>query len=148
MSSNKALTESQIADLREAFAMFDVNKDGSIEAKELKQVFLQLGQRVTSSEIKEMIKSVDGDENGAIDFDEFLTLMRKSICDPDIELRRAFDVFDKDKSGSISRDELKSLMDSLGQKLSESELDQIMNTVDENNDGEISFQEFKQMMSD
>ena len=93
-----------------------------------------------------MISSVDGDANGAIDFDEFLLLMKKSICDPDLELKKAFDVFDKDNSGSISRSELKDLMKSLGQKLTESEVDQIMNTVDENNDGEISFEEFKKMM--
>lgn len=93
-----------------------------------------------------MISSVDGDSNGEIDFDEFLILMGNQHSDPDQELRNAFKVFDTDNSGSISREELQSLMTQLGQNLSDAEIDAMMEMVDENNDGEISFEEFKKMM--
>lgn len=62
------------------------------------------------------------------------------------ELRDAFAVFDTDGSGSIDRKELKRLMKKLGQALSEAELDAMMSEVDENGDGEISFEEFKALM--
>lgn len=93
-----------------------------------------------------MISSVDGDDNGAIDFDEFLVLMKSRPKDPDQELRNAFKVFDTDNSGSISRSELKNLMINLGQSLTDNEVDEMMKMVDTNNDGEISFEEFKTMM--
>jgi len=136
-----------VADLKEAFAIFDTNADGTIEAKELREVMRSLGQNPTSREIREMIGSVDGDDNGAIDFEEFLILMKSRPKDPDQELRNAFRVFDTDNSGSISREELKQLMINLGQTLSEAEIDAMMDMVDEDQDGVISFEEFKNMMN-
>ena len=96
-----------------------------------------------------MIKSVDDNGDNEIDFEEFLILMsskKPSKDDPDKELRDAFAVFDKDGSGSISRNELKTLMKNLGQSLSDAELDAMMDEVDTDGNGEIDFQEFKQMM--
>lgn len=147
MSGRRDLNEDEIADLKEAFAIFDANGDGTIEAKELREVMRSLGQNPSKKEIKEMISSVDGDDNGAIDFDEFLVLMKSRPKDPDQELRNAFKVFDTDNSGSISRSELKNLMINLGQSLTDNEVDEMMKMVDINNDGEISFEEFKLMMN-
>lgn len=95
-----------------------------------------------------MINSVDDNADGGIDFDEFVDLMQSRVgrSDPDKELRDAFRVFDADDSGSISRSELKQLMINLGQTLSDAEVDAMMEMVDTNNDGEISFPEFKAMM--
>mmetsp|Transcript_924 Transcript_924/g.1194 ORF Transcript_924/g.1194 Transcript_924/m.1194 type:complete len:128 (+) Transcript_924:2-385(+) len=125
--------------------MFDTNGDGTIEAKELRMVMKQLGHNLSNKEVMEMIGSVDDNSDGSIDFDEFVQLMG-SRSDPDQELREAFDVFDTDKNGSISRSELKGLMVKLGQNLSDAELDAMMTMVDSDGDGEISFEEFKEMM--
>merc|ERR1712071_487132 len=103
----------------EAFAIFDVNGDGTIEATELKEVMRSLGQNPSNQECHDMISSVDKDQNGSIDFDEFLVLMRSRQAEPDAELKGAFDVFDTNNDGAISRDELKELMASLGQALTE-----------------------------
>jgi Ca2+-binding EF-hand superfamily protein len=35
MSKNRALTEDEVADLKEAFSMFDINGDGEFEKKEM-----------------------------------------------------------------------------------------------------------------
>eukprot|EP00586_Coscinodiscus_wailesii_P014627 CAMPEP_0172494508 /NCGR_PEP_ID=MMETSP1066-20121228/50001_1 /TAXON_ID=671091 /ORGANISM="Coscinodiscus wailesii, Strain CCMP2513" /LENGTH=146 /DNA_ID=CAMNT_0013265535 /DNA_START=110 /DNA_END=550 /DNA_ORIENTATION=+ len=142
---SKTKTEDELADLKEAFSMFDTNGDGTIEAKELRMVMKQLGHNLSNKEVMEMIGSVDDNSDGSIDFDEFVQLMG-SRSDPDQELREAFDVFDTDKNGSISRSELKGLMVKLGQNLSDAELDAMMTMVDSDGDGEISFEEFKEMM--
>jgi calmodulin len=123
---------------------------GSISKQELKGVMKKLGQNPTDDDIEAMIKSVDDNGDGEIDFDEFLVLMsakKKNNNDPDKELKDAFKVFDADGSGTISRSELKKLMKSLGQKLSDAELDAMMDEVDTDKSGEIDFDEFKAMMS-
>ena len=121
---------------------------GTIELHELQQVMRKLGQNPTERELSEMIRSVDDNGDMEIDFDEFLLLMKGRVGarDPEQELRDAFAVFDTDNSGAIDRKELKRLMKKLGQALSEAELDAMMDEVDENGDGEISFEEFKALM--
>jgi len=54
-------------------------------------------------------------------------------------------MFDKDGGGSISIDEIKQVL-SYGQKLDDDVIAQIIKQVDENGDGEISYEEFAQMM--
>lgn len=146
--ADRDLSEDEVGDLKEAFAMFDINGDGTIELHELQQVMRKLGQNPSEAELIEMINSVDDNGDNEIDFEEFLILMKSRIGerDPEKELRDAFAVFDTDGSGSIDRKELKRLMKKLGQALSEAELDAMMEEVDTNGDGEISFEEFKAMM--
>jgi len=143
------LSDDEVADLKEAFSMFDIDGDGTITIVELKEVMKSLGQNPTEKELKQMIKSVDDNGDNEIDFEEFLILMsskKPSSDDPDKELRDAFAVFDDDNSGSISRAELKKLMKNLGQTLTDAELDAMMDEVDTDGDGEIDFAEFKSMM--
>ena len=62
------------------------------------------------------------------------------------EIKKAFAIFDKDGDGSISYRELGIVMRSLGMNVSGPELDAIIEQVDTDKDGRISFDEFKVMM--
>lgn len=70
-------------------------------------------------QVESIIRSVDADNSGTIDFDEFLILM----SDPKFndlakdEHRQVFEMFDKDGSGHISVAELKDTFRSLGKFL-------------------------------
>lgn len=57
--------------------------------------------------------------------------------DPDKELREAFKVFDRDGTGTISREELKAVMKSLGENLTEEEIDEMLKLADKDGDGQI-----------
>ena len=98
------LTDEQIAEFKEAFALFDKDGDGTITTKELGTVMRSLGQNPTEAELQDMINEVDADGNGTIDFPEFLNLMARKMQDTDSEeeLKEAFKVFDKDGNGFIS----------------------------------------------
>ncbi len=61
-------------------------------------------------------------------------------------LKEAFELFDVDKSGSITIDEIKKILGANVNDIDEEEWQQIVNEVDENGDGEISFEEFQKMM--
>ena len=108
-----------------------------------------LGQNPTEAELQEMIAEVDANGNGNIDFPEFLKLMEKKMKDPkdsEKELRDAFKVFDKDGNGFISAQELRHIMTSLGEKLTEEEVDQMIQEADTNGDGQVDYNEFVNMM--
>ena len=77
----------------------------------------------------------------------FLCLQTKMSKDELAEFREIFDLVDKDKGGSISRDELGELMDTLGIRASKEEIDLMINEIDEDNNGEIDFEEFVAVMS-
>ena len=59
-------------------------------------------------------------------------------------LRRLFDEFDQDKSGHITPDELRKLIDDagFGEEVTEAEIKDLIARVDTDGDGKISFDEF------
>ncbi|CAF2163335.1 unnamed protein product [Rotaria magnacalcarata] len=164
MDKADQLTEEQIAEFKEAFSLFDKDGDGTITIKEfgmkffsfldmylpkysLGTVMRSLGQNPTEAELQDMINDVDADGNGTIDFPEFLTLMARKMKDTDSEeeMREAFRVFDKDGNGYISADELCNVMTSLGEKLTDEEVDQMIREADI--DGAWQLPEFRSKIS-
>lgn len=73
--------EPSLEEVKEAFHVFDENKDGFIDAGEINKVLCALGF-VGASEVecKRMIKAFDHNGDGQIDFNEFVQLMEKSFC--------------------------------------------------------------------
>jgi calmodulin len=61
--------------LKEAFKIFDKNKNGFIEAKELRSITTTLGQRLTDKEFEEFWNEADQDKNGKLDYNEFIKIM-------------------------------------------------------------------------
>ena len=68
----QVLSESQKAEIKEAFDLFDTSGSGTIEAKELKVALQALGFEPSREEIEKLISGVDKDKSGKIDFHEFL----------------------------------------------------------------------------
>jgi hypothetical protein len=64
-------------------------------------------------------------------------------ADEETQLKAAFDKVDKDKSGKIDLKELKGMLEELGAKVDEYELEEGMNELDTNSDGTCCFDEFK-----
>ena len=140
------LTEDKIAEFREAFEIFDKNRDGFITIKELAEIMKNLGQNPTEAELTDMINEVDIDGNGNIDFKEFLGLMARKMRDTEEELFKAFKVFDRDGNGLISATGLKHAMISLGEKITDEEADEMIKEADIDGDGYINYEEFVRMI--
>ena len=142
------LTEEQIAELKEAFSLFDKDGDGAITTKELGTVMRSLGQNPTEAELQEMINEVDAaDGNGTIDFPEFLSLMARKMKETDTEeeLVEVFRVFDRNGNGLISAAELRHAITIFGEKLID-EVDEIIREAEINGDGHINYEEFVRIM--
>merc|ERR1719419_1554466 len=75
MMKQKASAVDQEGELREAFRIFDRNKDGFISMKELKKVTTMLGATLSKEELEEFMKEADVDGNGKLDYDEFVKML-------------------------------------------------------------------------
>ena len=146
---HKILSEEKLVELRCAFDLFDNDNDGKINPSELSRAIEKMGQKLTEEDLKEMIKEVDSDYNGTIEFSEFVQLMESKMKDNDSEeeIFEAFKIFDKKGNGHVSKNDIKNVMNSLHEPLAQEEIDEIMKTWDLDKDGYLNFEEFKNMMT-
>ena len=142
------LSEEKITEFKAAFELFDKDRDGTITTKELGILMRNLGQNPSEEELKQMIREVDLDGNGTIDFKEFLCLMVKKMkgTDTEEELLEAFKVFDRDGNGYITSHELRYIMTNLGEGLTPEEVEEMVKDADLDTDGQIDYDEFVKMM--
>ncbi|PAA48963.1 hypothetical protein BOX15_Mlig001318g1 [Macrostomum lignano] len=142
------ISDEELEELKEAFAIFDQDKSGFIEPQELRHILQVLGQNPTKAEIDSIIAEADVIViDGKIDFNEFARIMKsnykfKSASEMDNELMSAFQVFDRDSNGYISRQELEFVLTSIGERLTSEEVDEMFRFADTNEDGRISYKEF------
>ena len=129
--------------------IFDTSGDGEISTQELGQVMRSLGQNPTQAELREMIQEVDSDQNGTLDFAEFLQLMASKMkqIDTEEELVEAFKVFDRDNDNLIRFNELRLVFDILGEKIPDDDIKEMISLADKDGDLSINFTEFCTMMS-
>ncbi|KAM7198708.1 hypothetical protein V8F20_006023 [Naviculisporaceae sp. PSN 640] len=144
----QVLTPDQIAQFKEVFDVFDKDGTGDITAEELGHVMKELGLNPSKTELQDLLAEADENNDGVINFEEFLNLMSQRVGDTDTEqeLISAFKVFDKDGSGTISTEELRDVLRSLGENLTDAELDEMVKLADKNGDGHIDYHEFAQIM--
>ena len=95
-----------------------------------------------------MIRDVDEDGNGTIDFGEFLQMMAKKLNQINIEaeLLDAFKVYDRDGNGLVSITELRYFLINSIPTLTHEEVDEIAISTDKDGDGHIDLEEFLQLL--
>ena len=95
-----------------------------------------------------MMKKVDKDGSGSIEFDEFLQLMSEKISErnPLEELKKVFRIYDEDDSGTINFDNLKKVALELNEPLTDDEIRDMIKEADKDGDGEVNLDEFLTLM--
>ncbi len=148
MNGECQLPEDKIMQCEEVFDLFDKNKDGSITTNELGDVLRALGANPSRENLQEMIDEMDEDGSGKIEFREFLNIFAKKMKEPETEddFIEAFKIFDTDGNGLISGKELKQVMNTLGEDLTDEEADDLIRDNDMDNDGYINYHEFVRIM--
>ena len=104
---NRTLTPRRRDELKEAFAMFDKDEDGTISSYELKTVMKTAGLHPSDEDVDRLIKVCDADRSGKIEFIEFIAMMQENDKISEEEVRAGFKLFDKNGDGVISPSELK-----------------------------------------
>lgn len=94
-----------------------------------------------------MIKNVDYAENNQINYTEFLSAtINPEILQDDKTLEGIFNLFDVDNTNEITVDNLVQTFSKFGREFTKDEVKQVMKAHDLNNEGTISFDEFKIMI--
>ena len=132
------------------FNQIDVNGDGKVNKAELlKGLQSKIKSDTLADDVEQIYKNIDMDNNGFIEYEEFVraAVSKERFLNENV-LRFAFRYFDKDGSGEITFDEIEAIFkESITDKTKVHEsLKKIIDEVDTNGDGNISFKEFSDIM--
>ena len=101
------------------------------------------GHNPSHKELKEMIKSVDADENGTLNFREFKTLMIREVNKGEMaKIRREFNAADKNNDGYVSVREARIALRNSGMKHEDIEesLKEFFKSTDFDNDNRVTYE--------
>ena len=160
--SNLTASEEDLKNLKKMFQDLDKDKDGKLSTEEVKMGLETLmhseekkksdavAKKVLCSkhppdEYKKLVESMDRNGDGEITWDEFVAASIDKIALLNKHnIRAAFNVLDENGDGKISREELKKWFkaDENTMDPDEKMWDEIMNQVDEDRCGAITWTEF------
>ncbi|PWA98446.1 EF-hand domain pair [Artemisia annua] len=142
------LSVEEVAGLKETFEMMDTGNKGKINIEELRNGLQKLGQLINDDDLKVLMESVDLDRDGTFNYAEFVAVnvhLRRMVNDE--HLHKAFALFDQNHNGYIEFEELRhALSDEEDTNGIEDVINAIMQDVDTDKDGRISYEEFAAMM--
>merc|ERR1719313_3039723 len=142
------LSEEQKQEIKEAFDLFDHEKTGQVDYHELKIAMRALGFDVKKQEVLKLMRPYDREETGIVGWEGFQEILAEKYLarDPEEEILRGFSLFDEDNSGKIGLRNLRRVARELGEKLSDDELQAMIDEFDTDQDGMISKEEFVSIM--
>merc|ERR1739845_295818 len=140
--------EDEIDEIREAFNLFDTDGSGTIDPRELKAAMQSLGFQSKNPTIFQMIADLDSGAS-QIDFEEFLDAITQKLGDKETRpgINKIFDLFDDDRTGTITIKNLRRVAKELGETMSDEELKEMIERADSNGDGAITFDDFYTIMT-
>ena len=132
--------------LRNIFYKIDLNMDGKLSREELYTAYKEAKIDISKEELNKIIKFMDFDGNGYIEYEEFIrvTLPKEQLF-TDINLKNAFEMFDKDKNGTISVDEIIEVI-GIDKEFDKNAIEELKKEVSYDGNKEIDFKHFKDFM--
>jgi len=156
---------------KKLFSIADVNGDGVLQPEEFKKLLSLSGFKFSPQEINNLLAAADTNRNGVIEYEEFIPvamsvlsgqqaaidtyidtseqdaarqflLQGKTPDQLERQMKKMFLFADEDCSGFLDQREFKGAMGQMGLPLTAAQVTQLMQMVDINQDGMISYEEF------
>ena len=114
--------------------MFDSDGSGAVDAREMKIAMRALGFNIRKKELRAEWHAMGKEEGDLINFDEFRQILSKRMASRDSreEIAKVFKLFDDDGTGKISFEKLKRVVQMVGEKLSDEEIQEMIDQADRN----------------
>ncbi|KAF2447570.1 calcium dependent mitochondrial carrier protein-like protein [Karstenula rhodostoma CBS 690.94] len=138
------MANAQDARVDALWATLDTRNQGHLDLAALKKGLRKLDHPLKNADqiLADVMKSVDTNGDGRISYNEFRTFVHET----ERELLALFKSIDIDRNGKISRQELQVALSRAGLAVPNSKLDVFFSEVDANNDGAISFEEWRDFL--
>lgn len=145
--ASQVVANEELNVVRKNFQRLDKDGDGKITRAELMEEYKKIMNiEEANKTVDEIILRLDQDQDGNIDYTEFLVSCadyQKILSHENLKI--AFQMFDTDGSGTITVDEIKMTLDG-GQLADDEAWDLILKEADSNGDGCIDLKEFIELM--
>lgn len=139
-----SLSNEDGAKVRDVFCRLDEDNKGTISLGELKHALVEKYHLADEHEIVKIFEALDYNHDHEIHYSDFLAAMALTRIDVNSSvLNDTFRRFDADNSGFITVENLRQV---LGSNVEGEKVEAFMKEADQNNDGQLSFQEFSEFM--
>ncbi|XP_031106421.1 calcium-dependent mitochondrial ATP-magnesium/phosphate carrier protein 2-like [Ipomoea triloba] len=128
--------------IRSLFSFFDSDNAGYLDYAQIEKGLSSMQIQADYKFAKELLRVVDANKDGRVDYQEF----RKYMDDKELELYRIFQAIDVEHSGGILPEELWDALVKAGIEIDDDELARFVEHVDKDNDGVITFEEWRDFL--
>ncbi|CAD8195267.1 unnamed protein product [Paramecium octaurelia] len=152
INPDQILSSEEIKAAKDAFEAYDKMGYGTLEVEELQKILEEFGHKPSKEELQQMIIQVDVKNKGFIDFEDFKRAIAiYKIIEEDNEEDDTLDAFvamggNADKSGTVDATKLIQIIKSDFKMTID--IERLINEMDRDKSGQISYQEFKNLLSD
>lgn len=134
--------------MADAFLIFDIHANKTIDVREVGTVLRFLGCVPTEQEINEVIEAteMEGDNSGSVHLNKFLPHVCQLLAERKMEpsapekLFEAFKVLDPERKGVISKEYMMKMMTEEGEPFTEEELEEMMTVAVDPQTGMIPYE--------
>lgn len=143
-----SLEEDKIKECRIVFDEFDKDKDGNILTSDLGDVMRIVGAAPSEEEIDQIIEEIESNGDNLVNFETFLKIFENQLQNQDSEedIINEFKKLDNNGNGTINENDLRKLMSNYENALSENEIEQILEEANVDEDGNIDYIRFTQVL--
>ncbi|KAH3866900.1 hypothetical protein DPMN_030023 [Dreissena polymorpha] len=142
------VTDKQFTDAKQTFHLYQKKGTEEVATKDLDQLFKAMALHVDDDKLKDWADEMDDDAVGTIPWEKFKILFERKLKEDEEEkeLKEAFRVLDNQKKGTIPVDDLRWILKSLGDDITEEEIDDMIAETDTDGSGTVDYEEFYALM--
>ncbi|XP_049818573.1 neo-calmodulin-like [Aethina tumida] len=132
----------QLKEFKAAFDTVDRWKEKKIRIKEIGNAFKLLGMLASEKEVNDILELYKDEQY--VNFPLFLTILEQRFAEHDTEeeVREAFRVFDRDKTGYVDAMEMIAQLTNKGEKLEKEEIEELLRVTSPDEKGQIMYENF------